>query len=65
MTKEEMFGWIVDNNAEILRSHCMTWRRPDGSTFTTNFVLNSGGTRWPAAETLQEAIEFAARFGEN
>lgn len=65
MTKEEMFDWIVENNAQILRSPKMLWTREDGSTFYSNFTLSSGNTQWSAAETLEEAIEFAKNFQDN
>ena len=61
MTKSEMFDLIVDNNAEIMRTLPMKWTRQDGSTYTTNFVLRSNNTQWPAAETLGEAIKYAAK----
>ena len=62
MTKEEMFNWIVDNNAQISRCPTSLWTREDGSKFYCNFGLSSRDTQWPAAPTLAEAIQFANRY---
>ena len=56
-----MFDWIVDNNAEIVRMPPVKFTRLDGSTYTASFVLRSNNTQWPCAETLQQAIEDAAK----
>lgn len=60
MTKEEMFDWLVDNNAQIMRGPSMKWTREDGSTFYCNFTLAAHNIQYPAFPTMVEAIEFAA-----
>lgn len=57
LTKEQMFDWIVENNASIDRCPAMVWTRTDGTTFKCNFTLSAGNTQYAAAPTLEEAIQ--------
>ena len=59
LSKEQMFQWIVENNATITRGPYIVWTRLDGTTFKCNFTLSAGGTQYGAAETLEEAIQEA------
>lgn len=59
LSKEQMFDWIVENNATIDRCPSSVWTRLDGTTFNCNFTLSAGNTRYSAAPTLEEAIQEA------
>jgi hypothetical protein len=62
MTYEELFDWIEENNASVIRGPNTKWTREDGSQFYSNFSLCSHNTQWPAFPTLKEAVEYAEDY---
>lgn len=59
LNKSELLDWILSANISIQWEYPMTWTNQDGSTFKTNWLIDSPTIRFATYPTIEESLQEA------
>lgn len=58
-TKEQLLDWIITESISVQFGYPMGWTDPNGSTYRTDWLIDSPTARFATYPTIEESLEKA------